>query len=107
MKTRNWRYADTPVQVHEVTDSMLRDARNAANGSWLPQTVWPSARYGKDYVDYHSLVTTAWAGGAPPADAVGKPLVTVLPASYLESQKLALEAHRAGFCAMTCRLCHA
>ncbi|MFJ2650891.1 hypothetical protein ACIO1C_29750 [Streptomyces sp. NPDC087420] len=106
MEQRNFRTARTAVRVHELTDGMLVHARNAADSSYLAQTVWPSRFIGEDYLGHGCLVVTAYAVTDRVPEGVAKgaePLLTVLPANYLRDTAAAAEAHRLGQCSSYCR----
>lgn len=91
---RNWRTATTPVTLDEVTDAMLTDIRAAADGSWLPQTVWPSRWYGNDFAGSPALLAGSAMGSRVPGDAAPgtEPLFTVLPSDYLSRTARYLQA---------------
>lgn len=83
----------SPVTIDQVTPWLLAKARGDAERSWLPQTVWASHYVGADYVGSDCLlVNAATAGGMTPEGAVGEPLLTVLPAAYL-NRRPRKEAH--------------
>lgn len=70
-----------PVTADEVTEPMLATARADADASCLPQTVWAS-EHGRQFGTDAALVSAAFISNGPPG-AVGQPLVSVLPRTYL------------------------
>jgi hypothetical protein len=88
-KTRDWRTARKPVRLDELTPDMLAPARKAADKSWLPQTVWPSQWFGRQFVGVDCLLVNAAApfigpGGIERPAEDSAPLLTVLPAHYYD-----------------------
>lgn len=89
-RTRNWRTARKPVRLEEVTGEMLAPARRAAEKSWLPQTVWPSQWFGREFVGTDCLLVNGAApffiGDERPMYAAdgSQPLLTVLPTRYYD-----------------------
>jgi len=75
-----------PVQLEEVTPEMLRPVQRWADQSRLPQTVWPSEYFGREFVGVDCLLISAampspgWRHPHAAPDA--EPLLTVLPRTY-------------------------
>jgi hypothetical protein len=83
-RTRFMGDARAPLVLPELNERHLRPVQEAANKSMLPQTVWPSRFYGKDFVGPDCLLTSSAMGYTVPTDAAPDtaPLLTVLPVGY-------------------------
>lgn len=73
-----------PVRLEDITPLMLAPAREAAETSGLPQTVWATTYVGRDYVGTDCLLGHSALGVREPPGATGGPLLTVLPSGYLD-----------------------
>lgn len=82
----DWRARTTPVEVGELTPTMLAPIRRDADETRLPQTAWPSRFYGPDFHGLDCLVVGACALlGRRPHDAAPTAaggLLTVLPTGW-------------------------
>lgn len=85
-RKRDWRRADNPIGLHELTPAVLAQAHRDADISMLPQTVWPSRFIGHDFISADCLVASMAIPmeDQRPSDAAPgtQPLLTVLPHYY-------------------------
>lgn len=90
---RNFRTARKPVKLSEVTEGMLATIRRDADASLLPQTVYPSKFFGRNFAGTAALLVST-VGDTAPADAAkdAEAFFTVLPSSYLRHTELYLES---------------
>lgn len=81
-----------PVRLEDITPDMLAPAREAAETSGLPQTVWATTYVGRDYVGTDCLLGYSALGTVDPPGATGVPMLTVLPSGYLDRHSRRKEA---------------